>query len=81
VADDGTGIREDFLDKIFEKGETEDVDKEGKGLGLAIVKTFVEAHSGTVSGESEIGRGTPFRFFSPAKPRAGCRRLAPRYFE
>ena len=67
VADNGTGIREDFLGKIFEKGETEEGDNEGKGLGLAIVKTFVEAHGGTVSVESELGKGAIFRLFLPAK--------------
>jgi two-component system phosphate regulon sensor histidine kinase PhoR len=67
VADNGTGIREDFLERVFEKGETEDGDKEGKGLGLAIVKTFVEAHGGSVSVESAPGRGATFKFFLPAK--------------
>jgi two-component system, OmpR family, phosphate regulon sensor histidine kinase PhoR len=66
IADNGTGIRADFLDKIFEKGETEDGDVDGKGLGLAIVKTFVEAHGGTVSVESVLGSGATFRFFLPA---------------
>jgi two-component system phosphate regulon sensor histidine kinase PhoR len=66
VADNGTGIREDFLEKIFEKGETEDGDNDGKGLGLAIVKTFVEAHGGTVTVESVLGSGATFRFFLPA---------------
>jgi signal transduction histidine kinase len=69
VADNGSGIHEGFLGKIFDKGETDDGDKEGKGLGLAIVKTFVEAHGGTVSVESELGSGTTFRFLIPAKPR------------
>ena len=67
VADNGTGIREDFLDRVFEKGETEDGDKEGKGLGLAIVKTFVEAHGGKASVESAPGKGATFKFFLPAK--------------
>ena len=67
VTDNGTGIDADFLGKIFEKGETDSGDTEGKGLGLAIVKTFVEAHGGTVTVESEPGRGSTFRFFLPAK--------------
>ena len=67
VSDNGRGIDADFLGKIFEKGETDSGDTEGKGLGLAIVKTFVEAHGGTVTVESEPGRGSTFGFFLPAK--------------
>jgi two-component system phosphate regulon sensor histidine kinase PhoR len=67
IADNGAGIRADFIDKIFEKGETESDEAEGKGLGLAIVKTFVEAHGGTVSVESTLGHGATFRFFLPAE--------------
>jgi len=67
VTDNGTGIDADFLRKIFEKGETDGGETEGKGLGLAIVKTFIEAHRGTVSVDSKPGRGSTFRFFLPAK--------------
>jgi signal transduction histidine kinase len=67
VADNGTGISEDFLVKVFDKGETEDGSNDGKGLGLAIVKTFIEAHGGTVSVESQPGKGATFTFFLPAK--------------
>src|SRR5687767_4270114 len=67
VTDNGRGIDADFLGKIFEKGETDSGDTEGKGLGLAIVKTFVEAHGGTVAVESEPGHGSTFGFFLPAK--------------
>jgi signal transduction histidine kinase len=68
ITDNGTGIDPQFLERIFEKGETEGNDTEGKGLGLAIVKVFVEAHGGTVSVESEVGTGSTFRFFLPARP-------------
>ena len=71
IADNGAGIREDFLGQIFEKGETESDEAEGKGLGLAIVKTFVEAHGGTVSVESTLGHGAVFKFFLPAKGLSG----------
>jgi len=37
------------------------------GLGLAIVKTFVEAHDGVVTVDSEIGVGTTLRFTLPAQ--------------
>jgi two-component system phosphate regulon sensor histidine kinase PhoR len=71
VTDNGTGIDPEFLSRIFDKGETEDGDAEGKGLGLAIVKMFIEAHGGKVSVDSEPGKGATFRFFLPARRAPG----------
>jgi two-component system phosphate regulon sensor histidine kinase PhoR len=71
VTDNGMGIDPEFLDRIFEKGETESDDGEGKGLGLAIVKMFIEAHGGKVFVESELGKGATFRFSLPARRAAG----------
>ena len=65
VSDDGTGIPAEFLERIFDKGES-GVDETGTGLGLAIVKTFIEAHGGTVDVESAEGQGSTFRFWLPA---------------
>jgi two-component system, OmpR family, phosphate regulon sensor histidine kinase PhoR len=67
VSDNGAGISAEFLARIFEKGETDSADNTGMGLGLAIVRTFVEAHQGTISVESELGRGATFRFSLPAQ--------------
>ena len=65
VSDNGTGIPEQLIGRVFDKGET-DSDSEGHvGLGLAIVKTFVEAHGGQVSVESVEGAGSTFRFRLP----------------
>jgi signal transduction histidine kinase len=69
VRDDGQGIPADRLPAVFDKYET-DPDKEGgEGLGLAIVKSFVEAHGGTVTVESELGVGSVFRLALPARAR------------
>jgi signal transduction histidine kinase len=38
----------------------------GSGLGLAIAKSLVQAHGGTISAESQPGRGTTIRFVLPA---------------
>jgi signal transduction histidine kinase len=65
VSDNGAGIPSDRLDKVFDKLETDPDRKSGMGLGLAIVKQFVEAHGGRVAVESELGRGTTFRFTIP----------------
>lgn len=67
VRDNGAGIPPDRCRTVFDKHET-DPDKEGGlGLGLAIVKTFVEAHHGAVTVESELGVGTTFRFTLPGR--------------
>jgi signal transduction histidine kinase len=41
----------------------------GTGLGLAISRGIVEAHGGSISAESEVGRGSAFRFTVPVAPR------------
>jgi len=64
VKDNGAGIPDEMIGKIFEKGES-DPANDGTGLGLAIVKTFVEAHGGTVNVESKDGQGSTFRFWLP----------------
>ena len=69
VSDNGAGIPPERLEKVFDKTETDPGKKGGWGLGLAIVKTFVEAHDGKVSVESQEGRGSTFRFSLP--PRQG----------
>ena len=71
VSDNGAGISAEFLEKIFDKGETDPEASGGTGLGLAIVKTFIEAHGGTVTAESALGVGSTFRFSLPATPQPG----------
>jgi two-component system, OmpR family, phosphate regulon sensor histidine kinase PhoR len=71
VKDNGSGIPQELLDKVFEKGETDPHNDSGLGLGLAIVKTFTEAHGGTVSVESHEGVGTTFRFSLPSRSVTG----------
>jgi len=67
VSDNGAGIPEELLEKIFDKGETDSEIAGGTGLGLAIVKTFTEAHGGKVTVESKEGVGSTFRFSLPTK--------------
>jgi len=67
VSDNGTGIPEEALGKVFDKFETDPEKEDGSGLGLAIVKTFVEAHGGKVTVESEEGAGSTFRFTLPPR--------------
>ena len=67
VSDNGAGIPEELLEKVFDKGETDPENAGGTGLGLAIVKTFTEAHGGQVTVESKEGVGSTFRFSLPTK--------------
>ncbi|MAH81594.1 MAG: hypothetical protein CMP39_07995 [Rickettsiales bacterium] len=66
VADTGIGIQKNEHDLIFEKFRQVDYSKtrqyEGIGLGLSIVKELVEMHNGTISVESDLGKGSTFRF-------------------
>jgi two-component system phosphate regulon sensor histidine kinase PhoR len=69
VRDQGFGIARDELQHIFDpyfRSRDDRVGHErGTGLGLAIVKTVVEQHGGQITVESEIDRGTTFRFSLP----------------
>ncbi|MDD1726081.1 MAG: PAS domain S-box protein, partial [Euryarchaeota archaeon] len=56
VSDTGTGIQEDFKDKLFKPLFTGKA--KGTGLGLAVVKRIVEAHGGDIFVESEVGKGS-----------------------
>lgn len=67
VRDDGPGIEPQYHEKIFVIFQTlQPRDKvEGTGVGLSLVKKIVEAEGGTIAVESEVGRGTTFRFTWP----------------
>lgn len=67
VSDNGAGIPPEHLEKVFEEFETGPQNEGGLGLGLAIVKTFVEAHGGKVTVESNQGVGSTFQFTLPGK--------------
>jgi two-component system sensor histidine kinase BaeS len=69
VSDNGPGIPEDQLGRIFERftrgdaGLTQRVG--GTGLGLAISKSLAEAHGGSIVAESTVGQGSTFRLRLP----------------
>jgi signal transduction histidine kinase len=66
-ADTGMGISEENLKKLF--GPLFTTKAKGMGLGLAICKRIVEAHGGTISVESVVGKGTVFTIIIPIEPK------------
>lgn len=64
IEDTGCGIREEFLNKIFEPYFTDK--SQGNGLGLVVVKNAVEKHGGKVRVESRVGVGSKFTVRLPA---------------
>ncbi|MDQ3817357.1 MAG: GAF domain-containing sensor histidine kinase [Acidobacteriota bacterium] len=70
VEDRGYGIPPEAVDRVWEKfyrvtRDGQEKDEESTGLGLSFVREVVEQHGGTVSLESEVGRGSKFSFTLP----------------
>jgi two-component system sensor histidine kinase SenX3 len=65
VSDEGRGIAEEDLERIFETGVRLAGDGTGSGLGLAVSRAIAVAHGGTLSVESAPGRGSTFTLALP----------------
>jgi PAS domain S-box-containing protein len=65
VRDTGIGISKEDMKELFTKFYQADHSIPGSGLGLCICKAIVEAHSGKIWAESELGKGATFSFTLP----------------
>jgi CheY-like chemotaxis protein len=67
VKDTGSGIAKEDIEHIFETYVSRDAEnnKNGYGLGLPLCKIIVEKLGGTISVESELGKGSTFTFVMP----------------
>lgn len=72
IADQGSGIPDDYKKKIFERFENANGSRtqKGPGLGLSIVKSFVQLHGGDINVEDTGKRGTKFTVRLPIAPNA-----------
>ncbi len=67
ISDNGIGIEEDAIEKIFEPFYTTKKVGEGIGLGLYVSYKIIAAHNGTIKVNSKKGEGSSFKIILPIK--------------
>lgn len=65
VADNGSGIAEDALERVFEPFFSTKLDRGGNGLGLSMVRTYAEQFNGAATIRSVVGKGTEVSLLFP----------------
>lgn len=73
IGDDGVGLAEDKLEKIFDRfyqvSSNANILNQGSGIGLSITQEFARLHGGNVKVESEEGKGSVFTVYLPLPER------------
>jgi signal transduction histidine kinase len=67
ISDTGLGIQKDHIDRVFDPFFTTKEVGKGTGLGLSLVHGIVKEHQGTITIESQLGRGTKFAIVLPTE--------------
>ncbi|MCK5735136.1 MAG: two-component sensor histidine kinase, partial [Spirochaetaceae bacterium] len=72
VQDYGTGITEEKISSLFRIDEMKSTkgtnSEKGTGFGLILCKEFIDCHGGTISVESQLGKGSVFTVTLPHSP-------------
>lgn len=68
VADNGPGMSEEVMGRVFEKFYQGDASRsaQGNGLGLPLAKRIIDLHSGSIEVQSQVGLGATFKIILPA---------------
>lgn len=69
VTDTGTGISEQYLQRIFDPYFT--TKQQGSGLGLAVCYSIIKKHGGSIAVKSDLGKGSTFYVTLPASEQVG----------
>jgi len=77
LSDTGVGISKAHLEKIFDPFFTTKRIGEGTGIGLSIAHGIIQKHRGTITVDSELGRGTTFRLALPVEAQSPTTAEAP----
>ena len=67
VQDNGSGIPKEIVPRIFDPFYTTKAVGKGTGLGLSLSYGIVQKHHGSISVQTEVGRGTTFRVTLPIR--------------
>jgi|WetSurSiteA1Bulk_404760.scaffolds.fasta_scaffold02095_4 two-component system, cell cycle sensor histidine kinase and response regulator CckA len=78
IADTGTGIPKEIMNRIFDPFFTTKEKGKGTGLGLATVYGIVKDHKGYISVESEKGKGSAFSIYFPVPEKITLQREKPK---